>query len=78
MLAGAKLAVTPVGNPLTVSATADLNPLAAVVNEIDVVLPGVTVTLLALGASARLGATTVSEIVEVRVSPPPVPVTVMV
>ena len=80
MLVGERPAVTPLGSPLTDNATADLNPLnAAVVSVMGAVPPVEAVTVEALGASVKLGApVTISASGAVRVSPPPVPVTVMV
>jgi hypothetical protein len=79
MLAGEKVAVTPFGSPLTDSAIAALNPFtAAVETVIELNPPAVPVALVALGVSVKLGASTVNAIGAVRVSPPPVPVTMMV
>jgi hypothetical protein len=59
MLGGTKLAVTPLGSPLTDNATADWNPFSPAVDSlIGVVLPDTTVALAALGVNVKLGATT--------------------
>lgn len=78
MLAGAKLAVTPLGAPLTDNATADWNPFSTAVNSLIEVEPAcATVALVALGVSEKLGGGN-----NVRLSgctfvmPPPVAVTV--
>jgi len=82
MLAGLKLAVTPLGRPLAERATAPLNPPA--VAEVMVVVapvPCCAVTEAGLAVSVMLGdvlEVTVSEMAVVLVTPPPVPVTVMV
>jgi hypothetical protein len=77
MLAGAKLAVTPLGSPLTDNATAHWNPFSPAVDSlIGVEPPGATVALVALGVSVKLGTTTVRLSGWVFVSPPPVAVTV--
>jgi hypothetical protein len=79
MLAGAKVGVTPFGNPVKDNAIADLNPFsAAAETAIDVPLPVATVALVALVVSVKLGVTTVTEMRAVLVSPPPVPVIVTV
>ena len=79
MLAGLKLAVTPVGMPVADNVTLLLNPPATVDVIVEVPLdPWSTVTEAGLAESAKLGAVTVSANVVVSVSPPPVPVTVMV
>jgi hypothetical protein len=58
MLAGVKLAVTPVGSPLTDHATADWNPFSAAVDSlIGVEPPTTTVALVVLGVSMKPGAT---------------------
>jgi predicted cation transporter len=55
MLVGVKVAVTPAGTPLMYSATAELNPDAAVVvNVMGVDAPGATVALVALDARVKL------------------------
>jgi hypothetical protein len=75
MLAGVKLAVTPFGSPLIESEIADLNPPSAAADTVIAVeLLAATVALAALGVSVKFGATTVTAIGAVRVSPPPVPV----
>ena len=54
---GAKVPVAPVGNPLTVKATAELNPLAPVTVGVKVVLaPCTTVCELGVAASVKVGA----------------------
>lgn len=79
ILAGAKLAVTPAGSPLTDKATADLNPATGAAETVTVVeLPAVTVALVAPGVSVKPGAATVKAIGVLRVSPPPLPVIVTV
>ena len=71
MLAGAKVAVTPEGRPLTENATAELKPFTrAVVRVMDVDPPGATLALVALEASVKLGAGTVRLKVFVTVSVP--------
>jgi hypothetical protein len=80
MLAGLKLAVTPVGNPLADRATALLNPPVTVLVIVDV--PAVlcfTLNEAGLAESVKPGATplvTVKLTEVLSVSPPPVPVTV--
>lgn len=77
MLVGAKLAVTPEGSPLTDSATDELNPFNAAVETVTrAEPPAVTVALVALGVSVKLGTATVRLNGEVLVTPPPVAVTV--
>lgn len=79
MLAGAKLAVTPAGNPLADNAIAALNPLDAKLETVSVVgVPTVKVTLLALEVNVKLGVVTVNETEVARVSPPPVPLSAIV
>lgn len=74
---GLKLAVTPVGNPDTENATADLNPpKAAVVNLTVPFALEVAVTLVAPAASEKPGTLTVSA--WLSVIPPPEAVTVIV
>jgi len=77
-LVGAKLAVTPAGSPLTDSATADWNPLSAAADRlIAVEAPAVTVALVALGASVKLGGiATVTLTGWATRTPPPMAVTV--
>ena len=76
---GLKLTVTPVGWPLADSAIAELKPLAGVVVMVDVPLrPGTTVTAVGEAEMVNVGRVTVSDIVVVFVTPPPVPCTVMV
>ena len=78
MLGGAKLAVTPLGNPLTDNATCDWNPFNTAVDSLIVVEPPcATVALVALGVSVKLGGgTTVKLTGCVWVTPPPIAVTV--
>ena len=78
MLAGAKVAVTPFGRPLTEKATAEWKPFCAVVERVmDAALPAVTLALVALGDRVKVGGgLTVRLIVWVFVTPPPVAVTV--
>ena len=72
MLAGENAAVTPFGNPVADSVTADLNPaITVVVTEIETLLPAVTVALPPLAAKVKDGLATVTPIDELRVSPPP-------
>jgi hypothetical protein len=79
MLVREKLAVTPLGSPLTDNATAELNPVpAVVVNVMGVEAPGATLALEALDASVKVGGNTVRLMVLVFVTPPPVAVTVRV
>jgi hypothetical protein len=79
MLVGAKLAVTPVGNPLTVSATADLNPLMTPVEIVILAgVPVTTLTLVRFDASVKLDANIVILMGAVTVAPVPLPVTVRV
>ena len=55
MLVGAKLAVTPIGDPLTDNVIAELNPVPfAVVKVIGNDPPGATVALVALGVSVKV------------------------
>lgn len=75
-LAGEKVAVTPGGTPVTVNATAELNPFeGATVSTTDVELPTFTPTPVELGVSVKLGALTARVRATVRLNPPPVPVT---
>ena len=77
MLVGKKLAVTPAGCPLTDSATAELNPLAAVVvTVIGIEPPGLMLTLVPPSAIVKLGATTFRLSGIVLITPPPVAITV--
>ena len=75
MLAGAKVAVTPLGRVVTDNPMADLNPFSAVVETVIGPEPfRATVIFAALVSSERVGAAiTVTAMGEVRVSPPPVP-----
>src|SRR5579862_2327465 len=57
---GAKVAVTPLGSPLTESATAELNPFTlAVVKVMGIDPPGATLAVVALEVSVMVGAGTV-------------------
>ena len=82
MDAGLNAAVTPVGIPDAVKATAELKPPDTVVVRVDLpVLPCATETDVGEAASVKAGTgaeVTVSETVAVCVIPPPVPLTVMV
>ena len=73
MVAGEKLAVTPVGSPVIVNETAELNPFTlAVVNITGVEAPGVTLAPVALGVRVKLEAgKTVRRNARVLVVPPP-------
>ena len=77
MLAGAKLAATPLGTPLTENAIAELKPL---VPEVEVTsgatLPGATLTEVAPRDKLKLGGSRVRLIVCVLLIPPPEAVTV--
>src|SRR5262245_50330057 len=79
---GVKVAVTPAGNPLAVSATLLVNPPVRVIVIVLVPLaPRVTVTLGGAADRVKSGvaaALTVRPAVVERVKPPPVPLTVMV
>jgi len=56
MLVGRKLAVTPLGTPLTDIEMADLNPaLAAVVKVIGIEPPGATLAVVAVGVRVKPG-----------------------
>src|SRR5882724_9835083 len=74
--AGLKLAVTPLGKPVAVSVTAELNPPLTVVETVVLAaLPWATDTLAGEALRARFGVwpeVTVKETVEVWVIPPPV------
>ena len=60
MTAGAKVAVTPLGVPVSDSATAELNPLAPlVVSDTGIDPPGIRLTPLAPRATLSVGARTV-------------------
>jgi hypothetical protein len=79
MLVWVKLAVTPLGGPLTASAIAELNPFTnVVVNVIAAVPPGASLAVAVLGVRVKLGAVTVTLRERVRVRPPPVPAKVKV
>lgn len=78
MLVGAKTAVTPLGKPVTESATAELNPLSTAVERVtEDEPPTATVELEALAVKLRLGWGTVNERAAVRVMPAPVPLRVI-
>ncbi len=78
---GLKLTVTPVGAPLELNATAELNPPETeVVTVDDPLFPATTETDVGEAASVNAGvavAVTVSETVVDFASPPPVPVSVI-
>ena len=82
MLVGLKLAVTPVGRPDALSAIAESKPPATVVLTLLVPEePCAMVTDAGEAEIVKLGVLpelTVSEILAVWVTPPPVPVTVIV
>jgi hypothetical protein len=80
MLEGAKLAVTPLGSPLTARLTAALKvPLAVVVKVTLPRLPAARLSELGETASVKVGGSSrVSVLVAVLVIPPPVAVMVMV
>jgi len=79
MPVGAKVAVTPFGSPLTLNATADLNPFkAAVVSVTAADLLAATVGVVLLGVSVKVGASTVNARRRIRVSPAPLPLIVSV
>lgn len=79
ILAGVKVAVTPLGRPVTDRATVDLKPFcAAVVKVTGMEPPAVTMILVPLGVSVKVGDGTVSAREAVRVNPAPVPVSVKV
>ena len=76
-LAGVNAAVTPVGRPATVNATAELNPFCPVIERLtDPELPAVSVSELVVDATAKVGVGTTTAITCVAVKPPPVAVTV--
>jgi hypothetical protein len=78
MVAGEKLAVTPVGSPLTDNATAELNPFKlATVRAKEVELPTFTLAPMGFGISVKLWVETVTVNSSVRLNPPPVPITTM-
>ena len=78
---GLKVAVTPVGWPVAVSAMAELKPPETVVVRVEAPLdPRATETEVGDAASVKAGTgaeVTVSEMVAVWVMLPPMPVTVM-
>ena len=79
MLAGAKVAVTPAGNPVADSAIADLNPPdPVVVTESVLGVPAVSVAAVVLGVSVKLFTATLKAREAVCVFPPPAPVIVIV
>ena len=74
---GLNAAVAPVGNPVAVSATAELKPPETAVAMVLVPLaPCATVTDAGEAEMVNAGGATVNDTVAVCVSPPPVPVTV--
>src|SRR5262245_55111544 len=79
---GLKLAITPLGNPLALKATAPVNPFRRVmVIALVPLAPRLTVRLVGLAERVKSGFCTwftVRLIVVVRDKPPPVPVTVTV
>ena len=78
MLVGLKVAVRPVGNPLALSATAELKVFCPVmVKVVLALLPWAMESVPELAASVNVaGATTVTVMVVDLVTPPPLPVTV--
>jgi hypothetical protein len=79
MVAGEKLAVTPLGRLLTDNAIAELNPFTvAVVKVIGVDPPGGKRTFVPLDFSVKLDGKTVRAMTCACALPPPVPVTVKV
>lgn len=77
MVAGVKVAVTPVGRPETTSATAELKPFCGVtVRLTEPEAPGARESEVALAENAKLGAVTTTGTRTVAVCPPPLPVTV--
>ena len=77
MLAGAKLAVTPFGRPLTDNVMGAANLLTAdVVTVRDIDPPRATTTFVPASVSVQLGLITVRLITWVFVTPPPEPLTV--
>jgi hypothetical protein len=76
---GLKLTVTPVGCPVADNATAELKPLLPVEVMVEVLLfPCTTEMEVGLAVIDNVGAAvTVSVTVDVCVSPPPMPVTVI-
>lgn len=76
MVAGEKLAVTPVGSPPADRATGELKPFSrATVSTNDVEPPTLTLAPVGLGVSVKVGPATVRVNATVRLNPPPVPVT---
>lgn len=76
-VAGAKLAVIPLGSPLTDSAILELNPLLAAVATLTAIdPPRATVTFVPPRVRVKLGTVTVRLNARVLVTPPPLPVTV--
>ena len=75
----AKAAVTPVGRPVAASVTLPVNPPASVTEMVSVELaPWMTVSAGVVGASVKLGGTTVRARVVIAVRVPDVPVMVTV
>jgi hypothetical protein len=76
-LTGTKLAVTPLGSPLTDSAIVDLNPLIPAVDTVmGIAPPRASITFVLPRVSVKFGPTIVRLSVCVLVTPPPEPVTV--
>jgi 3-deoxy-D-manno-octulosonate 8-phosphate phosphatase KdsC-like HAD superfamily phosphatase len=80
MPTGAKLAVTPFGNPVTDNAICDWNPFSAAVVSFTVAdALGDTVALMALAVSEKPGGGATVRLNGCElITPPPVPVTVKV
>ena len=77
MLVGVKVAVTPLDNPETASATAELKPFCGVIVRLSKPeLPGAMEREVKLGVTAKVGAVTTTAMLRVAVWPPPLPVTV--
>ena len=71
--------VTPVGSPVALSLTAPVKPpVRMIVMVVEPHPPRGTVTFVGFADSEKLGAFTVSAMLTVRVSPPPVPLTMSV
>src|SRR5438105_1535407 len=77
IVAGLKLPVAPVGNPVTVSATFPVSPFTAVLVTVYVTLPPMTTDCVA-GVAVKVKFFTASVTVVVFTSAPLVPVTVRV
>lgn len=77
IVAGAKLAVSPLGKPLTDKPTAALNPFTAPLDSVTALDPPcATLALPALLLKVKLGATTVTDTFVVAVTPAPAPLNV--